>query len=341
MSAAMQLDDVLTGLPLAVPGAAPEEVTAEALGLVLERLPRKPYCTDDLAMGTRVLPRRIALHRRYIQLDPPGRIGALVFDVDREHAALAWDDAGLPPPSWTAQSPDSGRAHLGYVLSWPVYREPATAPGRYADAIYAACRWRLGADPGYARLLAKNPFSAAWRVHCWRAEPYTLSELAEYVDLSASVPRRDDDAVCAGGRNVGLFESLRAWAYAAAPRYWRPGGETAWHDAVLDAAQRLAPEVCAGNSRGLLPWSEIRAVARSVSRWTWRHMTPAGRAALIERTHGSGMQSRRGAQKGARRRAALLPRAIEMRALGYGHQEIAGLLGVSRRTIGNWLNENY
>jgi len=336
MSAALQLDDLLTGLPLAASGTAAAEST-EALGLMLERLPRKPYCTDDLSAGTRVLPRRIALRRRYIQLDPPGRIAALVFDVDRPGAALAWDDVGLPPPSWSAQSPDSGRAHLGYVLSWPVYRQPATAPGRYADAVYAAYKGRLGADPGYARLLAKNPFSPSWRTTCWRDEPYSLSELAEYVDLSsAPAPQRGDEAV-QGGRNVALFEALRAWAYTAVPLYWRPGGETAWHDAVLDAAQRLSPEVCAGNSRGLLSWSEIRAVARSVARWTWRHMPPTGRRALIERTHGSDVQSKRGTQKGAKHRVELMPRAQEMRAGGASVREISAALGLGKSTVQDWL----
>lgn len=335
MSAAPQLDDVFTGLPLATPGAAPKE-SAEALGLVLERLPRRPYCTDDLAAGVRVLPRRIALRRRYIQLDTPGRIGALVFDVDREHATLSWDDAGLPPPSWVAQTPENGHAHIAYVLSWPVYREPATAPGRYADAVYGAYRSRLRADSGYARLLTKNPVSPAWRVHCWRAEPYSLSELAEYVNLSLPASRRGNEAA-QGGRNVRLFESLRAWAYAAAPRYWRPGGEAAWHDAVLDAAQRLGVEVGAGDPRGLLPWSEVRAVARSVSRWTWRHISPAGRAALIERTHGSEAQAKRGTKKGAKRRADLMPRALEMRAGGMSVREIGAALRLGKSTVQDWL----
>ncbi|WP_086934990.1 replication initiation protein [Candidatus Williamhamiltonella defendens] len=45
---------------------------------------------------------------------------------------------------------------------------------------------KLQADPRYGGLICKNPNHADWQVTQWRAAPYTLDELADYVDLRAS-----------------------------------------------------------------------------------------------------------------------------------------------------------
>lgn len=278
---------------------------ADALALARDRLPYKPYCTDSLA-GVYVRPVQAALKKAYIQLDPPGRVSVLVFDVDRAGAVLSWDDAGLPPPSWTAQSPDSGRAHVAYVLEAPVWTEHSTRAGRYAEAVYRAYSDRLGADPGYARLITKNPWSDGWRVKAWRADAYDLAELAEYVEIGRHAARhtaRHTESLPGLGRNSDVFESLRKWAYEAIRDYWRPDGNDAWHAAVLDECERRAHAICISyEQKGMIPWSEIRSIAKSVARWTWKHMTPAGRADLISRTHTSESQSRRGIKSGEARR---------------------------------------
>ncbi|WP_250145402.1 replication initiation protein, partial [Escherichia coli] len=38
---------------------------------------------------------------------------------------MAWDAAGLPPPTWTAQNPENGHAHIAYALSAPVAKSDA------------------------------------------------------------------------------------------------------------------------------------------------------------------------------------------------------------------------
>lgn len=284
---------------------------ADALALARDRLPYKPYCTDSLAAGVYVRPVQAALKKAYIQLDPPGRVSVLVFDVDRAGAVLSWDDAGLPPPSWTSMSPDSGRAHVAYVLETSVWPEHSAKAARYAEAVYRAYSDRLRADPGYARLITKSPWSSNWRLTCWRKEPYDLAELAEYVDLgrhAVRLPRRHTESLGLG-RNSDMFESLRQWAYTSIPQYWRPDGYDAWHAAVLDECERRAAVVCLEHAKGPLPWSEIRATAKSVASWTWKHMSPAGRADLIARTHTSEAQARRGIKSGeARRKGTALER---------------------------------
>jgi len=295
---------------------------ADALALARDRLPFKPYCTDDLSAGVYVRPAGTALKKAYIQVDPPGRVSVLVFDVDRGCAVLSWDDAGLPLPSWTAQSPDSGRAHIAYVLDSPVWTAYSARAARYAEAIYRAYRDRLNADPGYARLITKSPWSSSWRVTAWRSEPYDLAELAEYVDPGRHV-RRHTASLGGLGRNSDTFDTLRHWSYAAIRGYWRPGGYDAWHAAVLDECERRAAAVCLEHAKGPLPWSEIRATAKSVARWTWKHLSPAGWADLIERTHTPERQAARGRASGKSRRQGT--------ALEHDRRPWESL-GISRRT---------
>jgi len=70
------------------------------------RWPKKPYCTDDLETGIRPRSLVSAIQKKYIQANPPHLRVWTIFDVDYPGAAVAWEDANLPPPSWsTIQDP--------------------------------------------------------------------------------------------------------------------------------------------------------------------------------------------------------------------------------------------
>ena len=56
----------------------------------LERLPHRPYCTDDPAQGLLIRSQATALAYRHIQHNPPPHVGTLVFDVDRADGYHAW-----------------------------------------------------------------------------------------------------------------------------------------------------------------------------------------------------------------------------------------------------------
>ncbi|MCZ5921676.1 replication initiation protein, partial [Escherichia coli] len=55
-----------------------------------------------------------------------------------------------------------------------------------AAAIERSLCEKLCADVNYSGLICKNPFHLEWQVMEWREEAYTLDELADYLDLSAS-----------------------------------------------------------------------------------------------------------------------------------------------------------
>jgi hypothetical protein len=85
-----------------------------------EKLPHKPYCSDDLGHGVIIRPKKMAIHKPYIQHNPPCLITSLVFDIDRSDAYFAWSDADLPTPTWIAKNPKNCHAHIGYMLAMPV-----------------------------------------------------------------------------------------------------------------------------------------------------------------------------------------------------------------------------
>ena len=78
-----------------------------------KRLPQAPYCTTG--KGNAVVIRRLssALKNPLLQINLPFLTWWLVFDVDQPQAGLAWEDAGLPLPTWCAVNPENGHAHIG------------------------------------------------------------------------------------------------------------------------------------------------------------------------------------------------------------------------------------
>ena len=203
--------------------------------------------------------------------DPSGWTTALRFDIDREGGGAAWIDAGLPPPNLIVVNPKNGHAHLIYQLgAW--VRTDFGIPGaikvmRYAAAIERAYEAALGGDPGYSGRFHHNPLSPHYSTRVGRDKPYSLDELAQYVDLKTSLPKRRPLGI---GRNVALFDRLRRWAYAAVAE-WRIGPFDGWHAAVRSRAAQIAGDVGAESPRGPLPENEVGHTVKSVARWVWEH----------------------------------------------------------------------
>lgn len=90
-------------------------------------LPIKPYCTDELGLVV-IRQKAQAITKRYIQVNRPKFVTYLVFDVDREGAALAWYGEHLPPPYWSSTNPKNGHAHFVLPLSHTVPHIGAGTP---------------------------------------------------------------------------------------------------------------------------------------------------------------------------------------------------------------------
>lgn len=297
------------------------------------RLPRKPYCTDDLTHGLMIRPLHIAIQKRYIQPNPPGVASYLAFDVDRPDAGVAWMDSNAPRPNFIIKNPDNGHAHYLYALEHGVCTTSAARqkPLKYLAAVEHAISRELRADPGYCGLIIKNPHHQHWQTIIVETQFYSMSALASGLDLSTLAANHELHLVAGLGRNCTVFDTLRQWAYKAVTEYWRPAGESAWFAAVREHAHSYNVFPVPLQSK------EVDQIAKSVAKWVWQHFSPTARRELIERTHTPELQAKRGAKKGEAKRQELMDKAMLLTLAGYSTREIGLELGVSNKTVGNWI----
>lgn len=191
----------------------------------------------------------------------------LAFDIDSPSAGVDWLDYDAPPPNLIIQNTANGHAHYLLGLTAPVCTSVngRTSPLRYLAHVEKGLTERYRADRGYAGLIVKNPVSPAWRVITPRIGLYDLKDLAEYCEEPANDPWVASREVRGYGRNVELFDRLRFWAYEHVENARNNGNFDTWAEAVLRHA-----EVLNAFSSPLL-FSEIKATAKSVAKWTWQH----------------------------------------------------------------------
>jgi hypothetical protein len=229
-----------------------------------EKLPHKPYCSDDLGHGVIIRPKKTAIQKPYIQHNPPCLITSLVFDIDRSDAYFAWSDANLPTPTWIAKNPKNCHAHIGYMLAMPVCTTHRARQNviEYLAKIEQAYSLALGADRGYSGLITKNPCHTVWENHIFGVEPYELNYLADFVELTEL--KTDLREVSGLGRNCMMFDTVRYWAYKEI-RAHRGSTFDIWLRKVLEQCQ---------NANGAfiepLPYSEVKATAKSIARYCWK-----------------------------------------------------------------------
>lgn len=263
--------------------------------LLSERTPARPFASSNPKQhGMWHASRKRALDMPYIQVNPPRLKYWMVFDVDREGAGLAWEEADLPTPAWAAINKDNGHAHLAWGLSAPVSSGDASRDGplRYLCALEAAYRDRLRADVSYAGVITKNPLHPLWRTLRGTDHLYEMEELAEYVDLDRFRLKRGKQPEPVGlGRNCILFDYLRKWAYVAVRRHRQARIYTLWEAQCLSKALERNGLFSAPFSP--LHETECLHVAKSVAKWTWKH--DASRAGAVHcQADIQGQEGRRG-----------------------------------------------
>lgn len=269
-----------------------------------DHLPYKPFCTNDLSAGLSIRPARTALLCRYLQYNTPGMVWTLAQDIDRQVDRAYFEKRRAPLPNRVVLNPQNGHAHALYFLSAGVCRASAAKlkPLRYLAAIEGSLCRQLEADPGFAGLITKNPLHDSWETWNLHDLRYSLGDLAEYLDLSAAANVKEEAHGL--GRNVTMFDDGRIWAYQAIREYWAPNGFDRWVKVVLERLESIN-----GQFQAPLPFSEVKATAKSVSKWTWTHITPDGLQKLIRRTHTSELQAERGRRSGVVRRAGSITEA--------------------------------
>ena len=297
----------------------------------------KPYCADDLLYGLQIRPKKTAINMQYIQGNQPCMIHYFFFDIDRAEAVMAWYDANLPMPYWTAQTQKNGHAHICYKLEIPLCTSELASQKAisYAAKIQAGLANKLGADVGYSHLITKNPFHPDWRTTFWTERAYTLDYLADFVDLPKKLSKKQE--VSGLGRNCTLFDTVRKWAYTAVRDYLHHHSSLTWEKAVLTHLEALN-----GEFQEPLPYSEIKATAKSIANYCWRKFSHAGfsewQSNNAQRANAKGACSKGGKAR-SQQFNDLRQQALQLHIQGMNNTKIAEHLNVSRKTITRWINK--
>lgn len=298
---------------------------------ILTPLPYKPYCSDDLAAGVRIRPLKTAKNSLYLQINPPTQQHYLIFDVDRQGAAFAWEDCNVAPPNYAAINPENGHAHLVYKLAEPVAtsENARLEPLRYLAAVERGYRVELGADAGYSGLITRNPYKS--RTLCIHKHEYDLFELSDWLKRDLGEYDEQETVVAGLGRNVTLFDTTRVWAYRAVRLYRvteRSRLFNVWRNEVENYALGINAQFMSP-----LPYSEVKATAKSIAKYCWKYDFEMY-SRFLKRQVERGRKG--GAAKGA---SNAEKRALAMALVQQGltQKEIGVRLGVSDRSIRNWL----
>lgn len=296
-------------------------------------LPDKPYYCD--ATGSlRIAGRSLARSAAHIQFNGPTHKRWLVFDIDRSDACDLLKDHHIPKPNILCINPQNGHAHAYYLLETPVRTalDASTKALRYCEAIERALCVRLDADTGYSGLIAKNPLHPHWFTWPLRDRAYSLNELADWFsqdELNATWEPLDCNDSDSERRNVITFEKLRLWSYRAIQQLDPADGYERWHNAVFQRCVGIQQQF-----RESLPASEIKAIAKSVARWTYQRFRVKGHSeAFLQKQQAlakRGGQAKREAYSEKRAEALLLRRS------GMSVRQISEQLKVSEKSIQRW-----
>lgn len=271
-------------------------MTSPALDLFNDRLPNKPYFSDDLHFGVRIAGKERAILAKYIQFNQPYAMFWLGFDVDRLGAAIDWSDRNAPAPTLTITNPENGHAHLLYALKTSIRTAPdgKMKPLKYAAAVENALRKKLDADAGYSGLICKNPNHSHWKIAVWQPELYTLDWLADSLDLNAA----NDKEIVADyglGRNCSLFDKTRKWAYRAIRQGWPKYDQ--WLQACYERARAYNLQFASP-----LGENEVNGIAKSIAKWTVVNFSSDSFNEYVKKTHTTEIQRKRGSVGGRKSR---------------------------------------
>lgn len=298
----------------------------EVLQTYRDRFPWHAHATDNLLFGCKMYEATEALKKAIVQHNAKHSVAWLVYDLDSETAATDWIAPEVPIPNILAVNPDNGHAHLFYGLEVPVhdYYGASDKAKRYMAAVDIALTATLKADPAYSKFMSKNPLNERWSVVVPREELYTLETLSTSLDLDNLMDRRRNLPDVGYGRNCNLFHRLRKWAYSERrkPQMYFD------YQMFFEACKWRALAINAEFDQPL-PHSEVRATAKSVSKWTWRNMSEKGFREWAKRKGEASGRVRKA--KSMELREKILETLQDCPQLSQG--DIAALMGVRRETV--------
>lgn len=322
---------------------------------LVSRAPSWALCGDTPQQAGREESRRPAEHalaQRFCQLNPRGRLGTLIIDLDHQHGPETMD---APPATYATTNPDSGHCQAGYVLLLPVSRGKNSRQDiqQLAADVHRALTRELSGDPAFTGLISRGPFHPDHRTRLVGGRLWTLAELLRDLPPMPSLTRREArraaDTADIEGRNCAAFEALRLVAY----RLRNQGATgTVLLRQVQERAEALNRDTFEQHAAGMLSARELAGVVRSVCRWTDTHHRPGSKGSPRARIHSRDREPLSEAQQQARRqegleqtaatkreatRAKLRAAVVTLTAQGQpvNAETLSLVAGVSKRTVFN------
>jgi hypothetical protein len=315
-----------------------------AFNRILLEAPYLSRCSDDKTAAW-IRPRDYALRFPYMQINRPGMVSWLIFDIDHGNS-LIWDEVGLPPPNLVVRNPKTGSSHLYYAIEPVCTTENArSAPIWYMKAVYAAFAVRLEADLAYnSGPVAKTPGHPWWQTTERHQDVYALGDLAEFVDLTVRPwirgPNLDN---VSHSRHCTLFEWLRYYAYSIVNREREVGSFNTFTRLLEAYAHKKNSFWDLGFSENL-PLSSLRSTVKSVARWTWDRYTGDGRCnrgvmqldqtvPLVERQRLAAKRTHEERHKATESKIRLACQGLKRRGEALLQKTIAGFARLTRQTV--------
>ncbi|MDU4222211.1 MAG: replication initiation protein, partial [Clostridium perfringens] len=233
----------------------------------ISQISARPFCTDNFKLdGIYRLNKPKALGKIYIEHNNESFINSIVFDIDDDMGAVAWDMAGVPIPNVITQNPANGHAHLFYALASPVCitEKAHKKPQKLLKGVIAGLTDRLGADPCYTGKITKNPLNPQWRTFWNNTEPYELNFLRDFIAEKRLPTKTIVRKTLTEGRNSTLFDLLRLYAYGIVFRYQKAEDYSGFMSALEERATMINDDFSHG-----LCHKEIWHTVKSITNWTW------------------------------------------------------------------------
>lgn len=198
-----------------------------------------------------------ATRNAYVGYNTPKVTTFIVIDLDYDGSIFAYHDNNIPRPQFVLKNPKNGHCQYLYRLKDPVtfFKSSSNKPIDLLNAIEYALNDVLGGDKAFTGYLAKNALNPAHEVYYTGAEPYSLHDLANYLDLPTFKPQKalNDEFY---GRNDAIFNTVRKIAISIA----YTGTYTQIYAQCLEWCEeqnaKYSPQ---------LPYNELKSISKSIA----------------------------------------------------------------------------
>lgn len=313
-------------------------------------LPYRPYCADKYYDGIYRKARTIALTNEHFETNPKALTSMIVLDIDASDGLKRCLDANSDfRPNVIIENPKNGHVHAAWYLKDPVCKtyKAHEAPIKMLNWVTEGLRRFFGGDPGYAKLIMKNPFNEEWNTTWTSDYKFSLGELAnalrmqEFIDGKHYLPSASEALAKTAevyGRNCTLFDNVRKWAYRAVRNYL--DSYDRFKQAVYDKL------VYMNNAfEHKLSDKELGGICKSIVKWVWRSKLRtksdkeyAGTFSEMQRKRCYKGMSKSIATRQSPRNMFLSDIKNDQSLLKLSVKELALAYSVSERTIYRWLS---